>query len=421
MAVEDLSLERRIVFLVGAIQFVNILDFMMVMPLGPDLSLALGVGSDQIGLIGGSYTAAACVAGIAGMFFLDRFDRRRALAVAMLGLVIATAAGGLAWDLWSLMAARVLAGLFGGPATALSLSIISDAIPVARRGRAMGAVMGAFSVASVLGVPIGLELARLGSWRTPFFSVAMLGLVVTVLAIRWMPPMREHLAGGPLQRVDLAGLWGMVRRPATALSLAASATIMFGNFALLPNLATYLQFNVGFPRERLGLLYMVGGAVSFFVLRVVGRLVDRYGAPQVAAGGTVLFTGVVWAAFLQQPAVSLVLPLFTAFMACNSFRMVPNGTISSRVPLPTERARFMSMQSAVQHFASSAGAVLGAAILTSDEDFVLTGIPVVASVTIAMALLLPGLLYLAQRALPLQVSVVPTAAAPARTAAVPPG
>src|SRR5688572_21003581 len=93
--------ERWIIFLVGAVQFINILDFMMVMPLGPDFALALGIPESHLGWIGGSYTAAGAIAGIGGAFFLERFDRRKALTVAMLGLVLSTAAGGLATGMWS--------------------------------------------------------------------------------------------------------------------------------------------------------------------------------------------------------------------------------------------------------------------------------------------------------------------------------
>ncbi len=170
--------ERQIVVCVGAAQFVNILDFMIVMPLGPDFATALGIPLSQLGWIGGAYTAAACVSGAAGAFFLDRFDRKKALAVALLGLFAGTLSGAFARGLASLMLARIVAGAFGGPATSLSYSIIADQIPAERRGKAMGAVMGAFAVASVLGVPAGLELARLGGWRLPFIAVAALGGVL---------------------------------------------------------------------------------------------------------------------------------------------------------------------------------------------------------------------------------------------------
>jgi MFS family permease len=111
--------ERKLIFLLATVQFVNILDFMMVMPLGPDFALALGIPTSRLGIIAGSYTAAAALAGIIGAIFLDRFDRRRALAVAMLGLAVGTASGALAHSFGSLLAARILAapsgpGLGGG-------------------------------------------------------------------------------------------------------------------------------------------------------------------------------------------------------------------------------------------------------------------------------------------------------------------
>jgi predicted MFS family arabinose efflux permease len=88
--------ERNVLLLLATIQFINILDFMMVMPLGPDFARDLGISTSHLGVIGGSYTAAAAVSGLVGALVLDRFDRKRALAVAMLGLAVGTAAGGFA-------------------------------------------------------------------------------------------------------------------------------------------------------------------------------------------------------------------------------------------------------------------------------------------------------------------------------------
>src|SRR5213595_4041135 len=91
--------ERRVVFLVGAVQFINVLDFTMVMPLGPDFARALHIPPSELGKIISGYGQAAAVAGFLGSFFLDRFDRRKVLAVAMFGLMLGTLAGGLARDL----------------------------------------------------------------------------------------------------------------------------------------------------------------------------------------------------------------------------------------------------------------------------------------------------------------------------------
>jgi predicted MFS family arabinose efflux permease len=388
--------ERRLLFLVAAVQFINILDFMMVMPLGPDFATALHIPNARLGLIGGSYTAAAAAAGLLGSLFLDRFDRRSALGLTMLGLVLGTFAGGLARGMSTLMAARVLAGAFGGPATSLSLSIIADVVPAERRGKAMGAVMGAFSAASVLGVPAGLELARHGGWRAPFFAVAALGLPVAAGAILLMPPLRGHLTVAADPRASEASLLAFVRRPIVALALASTVTVMFAIFMIIPNLSAYFQFNVGYPRARLSLLYLIGGVVSFAVMRVVGQLVDRFGAPAISAVGTLTFITTLMVMLYGLPTLP-VMAVFVSFMIGGSFRGVAFNTLSSRVPLPAERARFMSLQSAVQHLSSAAGAFAAAQLLRERADHSLAGMGRVAAISISVAALLPGLMWLVGR------------------------
>lgn len=376
--------EGLVIFLIGAIQFVNVLDFVMVMPLGPDFASALGISTSRIGLVGGSYTAAAAVAGVVGSLFLDKFDRRTALAVAMLGLVLGTALGGFATGLSTLLLARVVAGAFGGPATSLSLAIIADTIPPARRGRAMGAVMGAFSVASVLGVPAGLELARLYSWRAPFFAVAGLGLLLAMTAIFFMPAMRGHL-NGPRQQGPRPKLLDSV----TAVALTNTALIMIGVFAVVPNISAFVQHNMGYPRDRIGLLYLVGGVASFVAMRLVGSLVDRFGATPMIVLGTALHVIGLLTAFIHPLSWLPVLVIFTIYMLSGSVRMVPMQALASRVPRPEQRARFMSAQSAIQHAASAAGAMLASLVLVAEPSGKLQGMASVAWAALIVACLVP--------------------------------
>ena len=386
--------ERTLLWLVSAVQFVNILDFVMVVPLGPDFAAALGIPMSRLGLVAGSYTLAAAAAGIAGSAFLDRFDRRSALAVSMAGLVASTAAAGLAKGLGSLLAARVAAGLFGGPATSLSFAIVADAVPPERRGRAMGVVMGAFSVASVLGVPTGLWLARAGGWRLPFLGVAGLGAVVVGSALLLMPPMRAHLGRAPGRRAGEG--YAFLRDRAALLSLSATASTMAATFALVPNLPAFLQFNAGWPRDRLGLLYMAGGALSFAVLRLVGRAIDRFGAPRVAAFGTAVLIGNLSVDFYPAAPMLPAWALFLLLMLGNSARNPCLSSLASRVPRPAERARFQSTQSAVQHLAAAAGALLSSEVLGSAADGRLVGMDRVAVFSAVLAAALPFLLGFVQ-------------------------
>ncbi|RYZ09581.1 MAG: MFS transporter [Myxococcales bacterium] len=358
---------------------------MMVMPLGPDFAVALGIPTSHIGVVGGSYTAAAAIAGVVGSLFLDRFDRRLALGVAMLGLVVGTALGGFATGLGSLLLARIVAGAFGGPATSLSLAVIADAVPPARRGKAMGAVMGAFSIASVLGVPAGLELSGRYGWRAPFFAVAGLGLLLAMGAIWLMPSMREHIRARPAAGAPKVQLLDSV----TSISLVNTALIMIGLFAVVPNISAFVQHNMGYPRERIGLLYLVGGVASFVVMRIVGRLVDRYGATPLVVLGTALHAVALVTAFVYRIPWLPVLAVFVVFMLSGSVRMVPMQTLASRVPRPEQRARFMSAQSAVQHAASALGAVLASLVLVAAPDGKLLHMDQVALAALVVACLVP--------------------------------
>lgn len=379
--------ERLLVLVVAAVQLVNVLEFMIVMPLGPDFARALGFPLDAVGLVGGSYTAAAAAAGLAGAVLLDRFDRRRALLTALAGLVVSTVLAGLARDLPSLLAARLLAGLCGGPATSLSLAIVSDLVPPERRGRAMAMVMGAFSVASIAGVPLALELARLVDWRAPFFAVALLGLLALGLAAAVLPAMRTHLEPGA--RSSGVGLIAVVRRPESLLSLAAVALSMATMFTIVPNLSAYLQFNAGWPRERLGLLYFGGGAASLALMAVSGRLTDRLGATPVLALSAVGIATVMGLGLLPGRPLIPTVVFFVLFMGTSSIRGVAMTALTSRVPPLFERARYQSVQSAAQHLAAAAGAVGSTAILRELPDGSLAGMEGLAAAAMAATLSVP--------------------------------
>lgn len=404
-----------IVLLIGAVQFVNILDFVIVMPLGPDFAKALGIAESHLGYVGGAYTGAACVAGLLGSLFLDRFDRRKALAVSMLGLVLGTAAGGLAFDLPSLLAARVLAGAFGGPATSLAFSIIADSIPTHLRGRAMGTVMGAFAVASVLGVPMGLWLAEHFGWRAPFIGVAAVGVVVGAGALFLLPPMTGHLKAST-SPVNPAAL---LTDPLVQLSYLMTIVVMMAGFVLIPNIAAYLQLNLGFPRSALKYAYGAGGIASLLATQLGGRLVDRFGSFAIGTIGALMSISVVYAYFYlphENVPVLAVLFVFVAFMTANGLRNVSYNTLTTKVPEPSIRARFQSFQSAAQHGASAIAAIASAQLLSESVTLSasggepvkrLVGMPQVAMASIGLSLVVPVMLFVVERGVRQRASVAP--------------
>lgn len=375
---------RQAIAIVAAIQFVYILDFIMLLPLGPDLASALKFPGDKLGWLSAAYTSAAVVSGLLSVRLLDRFDRRSVLLLAFGAVGLCTLAATFADSLWTMMLARALTGLCGGPAIALGMAIVIDGTPPQRRGRAIGKVMLGFSMAVIVGVPLALELARWGGWRLPFYVVATLAALVWLLAAWRLPSLRGHLAHPHEQRVSVGNL---LAQPAVRAACLLQALSQFSAFLVIPQFSAYLLLNLGFPRERLGLLYFAGGITALVTVQLLGRLADRTG-PLAAATLASLALCAGLTPFFDLGAMSLVLS-FILFMAGNAGRNITLAALTSQVPAAHERAGFMSLQNTVQDLAITFAAVVSSLMLSEATDGRLAGMSSVAwlSATVTIALL----------------------------------
>lgn len=397
---DELPGEWRVVILVTLIQFINIVDFMMVMPLGPDFAQALGIPMSELGLIGGSYTFAAAASGFLLSKYLDRFDRRSVAIVAMAGLSLSTFAATLATDQLTLLMARVCAGFFGGPASAIGMAMIIDVVPEQRRGRAMAIAMGSFSVAAIAGIPFGMELAAWSGWQAPFKAIALASLGLLIALWFLLPVMNAHKnrhKGSPV-----TGIIPLLKAPLTRMALVLVVVSMFGNFLLIPNLSAYVQFNLGFPRERVGELYMLGGVVSLVGMQLTGYLTDKFGS---VLTGTLTCSGlalVLWSGFLNTPELAMVPWIFAGFMLFSSARRVAQNALTSQTPEPHERAAYASAQSAFQHVATGVAATGSSWFLTADDQGVLDGMTALSVVTLLFVLAQPVIMLILKKRLHLK-------------------
>src|SRR3954471_9267436 len=102
--------ERLFLLTLAGIQFTHILDFMIMMPLGPQLLRVLHINTHEFGLLLSSYTFSAAASGLLATTYIDRFDRRKLL-LTLYGLfTAATLCCGLAPNYPALLIARALAG-----------------------------------------------------------------------------------------------------------------------------------------------------------------------------------------------------------------------------------------------------------------------------------------------------------------------
>jgi predicted MFS family arabinose efflux permease len=363
--------------LLASVQFTTVLDFLIVIPLGPKYMEVMHIGPSQFALIVSSYAISAGLAGIAAGFFLDLFDRKKALLMLFGGFMIGTLFCALAPTYHLLVLARALAGSFGGVTGALILAIIGDAVPEERRGAAMGLVMSAFSLAMICGVPCGLYMAHLWSWHVPFFALAGLSAVILAAAARMLPPMSGHLAHAREEH-PAARVWAVLIERDHQMAFVFMAVLTFASTLIFPFIPTYMVNNTGMTQKQLPFIYLTGGLCTLASMNLIGHWADRAGKPRVfwimsccATVPTLIFTN------LHHVACVVGIAVTTLFMVCMSGRAVPAMAMITSSVKARYRGGFMSANSSVQQFSMGLATYVSGQIMGQTAQGELTHFPLI--------------------------------------------
>lgn len=185
--------ELVLLILLAGIQFSHIVDFMIIMPLGPALMKSLDANASQFGFLVGAYNFAAGVSAFVASLYADRFDRKKLIIFLYIGFTLGTFSCSITDHYYSLLIMRALTGVFGGVLTSIVFAVISDLFEDKRRGAAMGILMTGFSAASVLGVPIGVWLGAKFNWQFPFMCIAGISVLGIIAVSFVLPSLKGHL------------------------------------------------------------------------------------------------------------------------------------------------------------------------------------------------------------------------------------
>jgi predicted MFS family arabinose efflux permease len=365
--------ELGLLLTLAGIQFTHILDFMIMMPLGPQFTALFGISDAEFGLLVSAYTLAAGASGLIASTYIDRFDRRRLLLVLYVLFGLATLACGLAPTYGLLMFARVAAGVFGGVLSALCQTIVADVVPFERRGRAMGIVMTSFSVSTVAGVPLGLFMAAHLSWHAPFFGIAILCGLFAAFAAATLPAMSAHVHAGRATGA-FAGLAQVLADRNHQRAFLLSALLMFTGFTVIPYITIYMQANVGLHADQIPYLYLCGGVVTLFTARMIGRWTDRRGkVPVFRVMAVLVLIPMFTTTLLGRSPLWLALLVSTAFFTFMSGRMIPGMAILTAAADPRLRGTFMTLNASVQSAAMGLAAFIGGLLISRDAQGLVQG------------------------------------------------
>lgn len=361
--------ERAIIFLLAAINFTQVLDFVNMVPLSIYLIPSLHISAFQFSTLVASYSISAFFSGIIAALLIDRHDRKVSLLIAFTGFLIGSFACGIAPNYVTLLIARIVSGTFGGLLGAQLYSIVADIFSYERRGRAMGIVMSAFAIASVIGIPLSLLLTNFfnSNWHLPFLANGFLGLLLLPLMIKYLPPMKGHITTFGSSTI-FGSLTSPMRIRIQRSALIFSCLFMFGHFLVIPFIPSYLEFNKGFTKLQIPLILLCGGLTSFAAAIYLGRFSDKKGKLPIFVW-SVLISLFLVVVLTDMPSMNLptVLLFFGLLFMVVTSRIVMAQSMISNVVSQNQRGSFMSVNGSMQQLGQGMASLIAGVIVKTNR------------------------------------------------------
>lgn len=361
------SYEKLVIFILAITQFTVILDFMVMSPLGDLLIKAIDMKASSFGIVVSAYAFSAGISGLLTAGFADKYDRKKLLLFFYSGFIIGTFFCGIANSFYSLVAARIITGLFGGVIGSISMAIITDLFTLEKRGRVMGFVQMGFGASQVLGIPIGLYIANKLGWEAPFLFIAIFAILIALLIAVRLKPVDAHL-GLQQQKNALKHLLQTIKNRPYRVGFLATAVLSVGGFMMMPYGTVFAVNNLKISHENLPFLFMASGLSSLIIMPLIGRLSDKVNKYKLFSFASLwlMIICVIYTNLSATPFMLVLLVNICMMMGIMS-RMVPSTTLISAVPEIQDRGAFMSINASLQQIAGGVAAAIASLIVYQES------------------------------------------------------
>ncbi len=399
--------------IVSTALFMVVLDNLVVSIALPSIHRDLGASIQSLEWTVNAYVLAYAVLLLTGAALGDRFGRKRMFLVGLSLFTAASAGAALARSTDLLVAARALQGMGAAMVTPLTLTLLAEAFPAARRGMALGVWSGVSGSAVALGPLVGGAVVQSISWHWIFWINVPIGLVLLPLAAA-----RLRESRGPNGSLDLPGLafasagafgivFGLVRAqslgwtsPTILVSLGAGATLLalfvawerrarepmlpmsffsrrafavtnfasltmyFGMFGSIFFLSQFMQDVLHNSPLQAGLKILVWTGATMVVAPLAGVFSQRFGSrPFMLSGLTLQAGALAWLAAIlstDTPYAEMIVPFIMAGAGMALVFAPSAGAVLSAV-----RAEEAGQASGATNAIRETGGVLGVAVLAS--------------------------------------------------------
>ncbi len=401
--------------------FMAILDGSIVNVALPKIMAVMSASPDEIQWILTSYMLTMGVVMPISGYLGDVYGTKKIYLLSLASFTIGSAICGIAWNLNSLIIARVLQGLGGGIMTPISMAIIYRTFDRSEMGMALGIWGIASMAAPAIGPTLGGYLVEYSNWRLIFLLNLPIGIINLFLG---MYLLRESVLVAT-RRFDFIGIisatvgfasllyalssapekgWGsleiiallilaffslivlvinelnhtepildlrLFKNPVFAMSSVVGSVLAIGLFGVLFLIPLFLQTLSGLSAMQVGLVLMPMAIASGFTMPISGFLFDRIGArPLVVSGLLVVSATTYWLSGLTLTTPLGILSVFLALRGVGmGLSMMPANTVGMNTVPPPLVNRASALSNLIRQVAAAFGVAIFSTIMQQRQVF----------------------------------------------------
>lgn len=333
-----------IIFSLWLLVFAASSQIMIISPILPRIGEQLHINETLQGTLVSAYAVLVGIMALIMGPISDKIGRRRILLWGSGGMALALALHGLAYDYFSLLAARSFAGMAGGVLSGASVSYVGDYFPYDKRGWANGWIMSGIAVGQIVGIPLGTVLASSLGFQAPFLVFAVFMVFAFFIVLRFVPQPNVELDISQLTVANSIKKYRVMLQNKQVIAAAFSYLLMFLSVSVfIVFLPTWLERTFHTTGNQIASLFLVGGIANVITGPIVGKLSDTIGRRSLIITSCVGFSIVLFACTFVITEFWMAYPMFFIIMALVAMRISPFQALLTEIVDAKQRGALMSL------------------------------------------------------------------------------
>jgi len=333
-----------ILFSLWLLVFAASSQIMLISPILPRIGEQLNINETLQGTLVSAYAILVGLMALVMGPISDKIGRRRILLYGSSGMAIALSLHGLAFDYYSLLFVRSLAGVAGGVLSGAAVSYVGDYFPYDKRGWANGWIMSGIAMGQIVGIPLGTVLATQLGFQAPFLVFAVIMALDFFIVLKYLPQPNVELDKNRITVVSALKKYAEMLTHTEIIAASISYLTMFLSVSIfIVFLPTWLEKSFSVSGNQIASLFLVGGIANVLTGPVVGKLSDKIGRKRLIITSCLGFSIILFSSTLIISNFWVAYPVFFIIMVLVAMRISPFQALLTAMVDARQRGALMSL------------------------------------------------------------------------------